>query len=134
VITPAVIEREGERAVNIVMLCGVLSRAAVERDLPSGQRIVGYEVTTRVEGEPATTVPVVWQPPAGRGQFDAGEELVVTGQVRRRFFRSGGALQSRTEVVADAVVRRRDGRAVQRALERAVTAAASPPGPVRPPR
>jgi len=55
----------------------------------------------------------------------AGDEVVVTGRVRRRFYRAGGATQSRTEVVAHAVVRAGDGRRVRRLVDQAL-AAASP--------
>jgi single-strand DNA-binding protein len=47
----------------------------------------------------------VWHGAPGKaGDYDAGDEIVVVGRVRRRFFRSGGATQSRTEVVVDALV------------------------------
>jgi single-strand DNA-binding protein len=41
---------------------------------------------------------------------------LVVGAVRRRFFRVGGATQSRTEVVADAVVPMRQRKRVLSAL------------------
>jgi single-strand DNA-binding protein len=34
-----------------------------------------------------------------------GNEVVVIGRVRRRFFKSAGSTQSRTEVVAETVVK-----------------------------
>jgi len=51
-------------------------------------------------------VPVSWTPlphvdPAA---WSPGEELVVVGAVRRRFYRAGGATVSRTDVLAAAVV------------------------------
>ncbi len=110
---------------NVVILNGVLSRPAVVRVLPSGDTIVAYEVTTRDKEGKAESVPVSWWAHDGRGIYDAGEAVVVTGRVRRRFFRSGGAIQSRTEVVADAVVRAADTRRVQRLLEKAVAAVAT---------
>jgi single-strand DNA-binding protein len=36
--------------------------------------------------------------------LDADTAIVVIGRVRRRFFRAGGATQSRTEVVAESIV------------------------------
>jgi len=110
---------------NIVILRGVLSRPAEQRVLPSGDIVVSYEVRIATDEGPAETVPVVWSPPAGRGLLDAGDEVVVTGRVRRRFYRAGGATQSRTEVVAHAVVRAGDGRRVRRLVDQ-VLAAASP--------
>src|SRR3954452_20601118 len=111
---------------NIVILRGVLSRPAEQRELPSGDVIVAYEVRIRGGDGPAESVPVVWSPRAGRGLLDAGAEVVVTGRVRRRFYRAGGTTQSRTEVVADVVARATDGKRVRRLIDAAVAAAASP--------
>ena len=55
---------------------------------------------------------------------EVGAEVVVTGHVRRRFFRAGGGTQSRTEVVADAVVPARSRARVRRAIDDAVAAGA----------
>jgi single-strand DNA-binding protein len=110
---------------NIVILRGILTRPAEPRELPSGDTIVAYEVRIARDDGPAESVPVVWSPPKGRGLLDAGAEVVITGRVRRRFFRAGGATQSRTEVVADGVARAADGRKVRRLLDAAL-AAASP--------
>ena len=46
--------------------------------------------------------------------------VVVVGTVRRRFFRAGGATQSRTEVLADKVVRASRTRAAQKLVESVV--------------
>ncbi|MGE0796473.1 MAG: hypothetical protein AB7O29_14165, partial [Acidimicrobiia bacterium] len=60
--------------------------------------------------------------PAGATGIGAGEDVVVAGRVRRRFFRAGGVIQSRTEVVADQVVaarqRARAAKLVAAAVER----------------
>jgi len=91
---------------NVVVVRGVLSREPEERELPSGSLVVGYEVTVSRPGERAESVPVAWaDPPKGALGFVAGDEVVVSGRVRRRFFRAGGMTQSRTEVVADVVVK-----------------------------
>ena len=107
---------------NVVVLRGSLSRPAERRDLPSGSHIVAYEVTTRSGDGPALTVPVAWPDAPVEALFDQGAEVVVTGRVQRRYFRAGGATQSRTEVVAEAVVpvaaRRKARAAVERALGR----------------
>ena len=91
---------------NVVVLQGVLARPASDVQLPSGDRLVSLEVTVRRVDGPAEPVPVQWpDPPAWASALDAGAEVAVLGRVRRRFFRSGGATQSRTEVVASRVVR-----------------------------
>src|SRR5688572_21493169 len=52
--------RGGAEAMNVVALAGRLARPAEERLLPSGDRLVAYEVTVPRPGERAETVPVVW--------------------------------------------------------------------------
>ena len=52
---------------------------------------------------------------------DQGDQLLVVGTVRRRFFRSGGSTQSRTEVVASEVLPLTRKRQVRAALVRAGT-------------
>ena len=114
---------------NIVVLEGSLSSPPVTRELPSGDRLVTYEVTVgRPEG-PAESVPVVWfDPPDTATRLVPGAEVVVTGRVRRRFFRTPGGTQSRTEVVADAVLAPRQRVRVERALERVRTTLESEEG------
>jgi single-strand DNA-binding protein len=105
---------------NVVVLQGTLSSPPQERALQSGDRLLVYEVTTREVDLPAHTVPVVWfDAPAGADGFDAGDEVVVVGRVRRRFYRAGERTQSSTEVVADEVVGVRAKRRVRTALGRA---------------
>ena len=109
---------------NVVILRGRLSRAPGCRDLPSGDTLVTFEVTTRPPDGPAETVPVAWpNAPRRAATLPAGAEVVVTGRVRRRFFTAGGATASRTEVLADAVLPvshvRRIDTAVGHSIERA---------------
>jgi single-strand DNA-binding protein len=109
--------------VNIVFLRGRLSSPAQQRVLDSGTVIVNYEVTVARDDGPADSVPVMWPDPpdaaaaAGRHR---GAEVVVVGRVRRRFFRVGGATQSRTEVVADTVVPARQAKKAATLLARRV--------------
>ena len=104
---------------NIVVLRGVLSSAPVLRDLASGSRLLSLEVTTRdLEGR-AASVPVAWFDPPAATSLSEGDEVVVEGAVRRRFFRTGAVTASRTEVVATAVVPARRRKSVDSLLERA---------------
>jgi single-strand DNA-binding protein len=66
------------------------------------------------------SVPVAWIDPApgDLACVQQGAEIMVVGTVRRRFFRVGGATQSRTEVVAAEVVAATDRRRARRLLER----------------
>jgi single-strand DNA-binding protein len=110
---------------NVVALRGRLSRPAELRVLPSGQSLVGLELTIRRdEAGKAESVPVVWHsPPAWAVDLDVGAEVVVIGHVARRFFRAGGVTQSRTEVVASNAVlasATRNGKRVEAALRKAV--------------
>lgn len=107
---------------NLTVVRGRLSRPASIRELPSGTRLASLDVTAGrgVDGEPADSVPVVWRdPPASAESLDTDDDVVIVGRVRRRFFRSGGMTQSRTEVEADVVLRTRQRARVQRAVTEA---------------
>lgn len=105
---------------NVVILRGTLSSDPVSRDLASGSVLVSLELTTTVD-EAAISVPIAWFDPAKEVTFAAGDALVVTGTVRRRFFRSAGRTQSRTEVVATDVVPAGRSRQVSAAVARAIS-------------
>ncbi len=108
---------------NVVILQGSLSSPPVERELRSGDRITSYEVTTRGDAAIAETVPVVWfDAPARAVTITEGTEVVVTGRVRRRFFRTNGSTGSRTEVVATEVMAVTQKRRVAKVLEAAAAA------------
>jgi single-strand DNA-binding protein len=103
---------------NLVVLSGRVASDPVARQLPSGSWVVNVEVTTPLaDGGASVPVVVLGESVDAR----AGDEVVVVGHVRRRFFRAGGATQSRTEVIADDVVRRSRTKTVQRLVERAAT-------------
>ena len=97
---------------NVVTLVGRLSRPAALKVLPSGDRLVSYEVRVEVPESRSETVPVVWPgAPASAAGREVDEQVLVVGRVRRRFFRSASGTQSRTEVVATTVVPTRSRRA-----------------------
>ncbi|MBA2752442.1 MAG: single-stranded DNA-binding protein [Actinobacteria bacterium] len=111
-----------DSGLNIVMLRGRLSRPAELRVLPSGDRLVALELSIAGAGAKTESVPVVWHdPPAAAQDLDVDQAVVVLGRVRRRFFRAGGATQSRTEVVAETVI---PARQVKRARSLAAKAKA----------
>ena len=106
---------------NLAVIRGTVPAEPQTRDLPSGATVVQFDVTTRIDTngrEANVSVPIAWNDPtpAQLGVVVPGAELVVVGTVRRRFFRVGGATQSRTEVVADAVIPVRRHRGVTAAL------------------
>lgn len=120
-----------EPSSNVAVLRGVVRGDPTIRELASGGAIAQFDVATTI-GSATTTVrvvvPVAWPEPSASSTAWLVEamELVVVGTVRRRFFRVGGATQSRTEVVADTVVparrRKQAAAAVTDALAR-ITAA-----------
>ena len=108
---------------NLVVLRGVLSRDPEPRQLPSGDAVVAYDVTVRPESalRRARRGPSRCRWPGSprrrpAGALSAGDDVVVVGRVRRRFFRAGGATASRTEVVATRVVPARSAAQVRAAL------------------
>lgn len=106
---------------NVVLMQGTLSRDPETRSLPSGDVLMSFDLATRFEGEPTVSAPVVWFEPTEAGSaLAAGDAVVVVGRVRRRFFRSGGTTQSRTEVVAQRVVPVRHTKRAQAAVEQAI--------------
>lgn len=109
---------------NMVLLRGALASDPVVRDLPSGTTVTQLEVTTRVDGR-AASVPVVVHDRTVT--VTAGDDVVVTGHVNRRFFRAGGVTQSRTEVIAAEVVKATRRRAVERAVERLLEVVSTAP-------
>ena len=108
---------------NVVLLRGVVERAPEVRQLADGTELAVLDVRTEVASGRATA-PVAWVT-NGQPLPEVGAEVVVTGHVRRRFFRAGGGTQSRTEVVADAVVPARSRARVRRAVDDAVARCSS---------
>lgn len=106
---------------NVVVLQGVLSSAPVSRQLASGSVAVSLELSTPADGpgHGVASVPVAWFDPPVDVAWEAGTELVVLGTVRRRFFRTGGLTQSRTEVVAEQVAPAGRRRSVDKVLRAA---------------
>ncbi len=84
---------------NIVVLRGTVLDEPTERTLASGVTVTNWEVRA-LESGAAHTVPVQWEDADRKVQaVGAGDEVVVLGTVRRRFFRTGGATAARTEVL-----------------------------------
>ncbi|MGI9608200.1 MAG: hypothetical protein ACR2P0_18860 [Acidimicrobiales bacterium] len=111
--------RMGDGSMNLVVLQGTLSSEPREQTLPSGSVVVNWEVTTRVDGV-AKSVPVQWDDGSVRvRKFSSGDEVVVLGSIRRRFFRAGAATASRTDVVAEEVAKPTQKAALTRLLGRA---------------
>jgi single-strand DNA-binding protein len=110
-----------EGSMNVVIVRGVLSREPELRTLPSGDKLGQFEVTVRSPERPTASVPVAWfDPPAAALKLASGSEVVVTGEVRRRFFRTPAGTGSRTEVVATAVLPATQRKRVRAAVDAAL--------------
>ncbi|WP_436796141.1 hypothetical protein [Actinospongicola halichondriae] len=105
--------------VAVTVVTGTLSSDPVTTDLASGSVLVRYEVTSR-HADGTDTAPVVWYDPPRPPALQAGDRVVVTGRVRRRFYRAGGATRSSTEIVAASVSREGATRRAQAALSLAL--------------
>ena len=91
--------------VNIAVVIGTLTKPPETRRLASGLSLANFDVRVQRADESAESVPVtLFTGERAVLGWQEGEELLVVGRVRRRFFRVGGSTQSRTEVVADRVV------------------------------
>lgn len=109
--------------VNLAVLCGALVKTPEPRLLSNGRTVWELDLTMRLPDRPATTVPVSWAaPPAGLEpeRWSPGDEVVVVGSVRQRFYRAGGATVSRTDVLADSVVPARQRKRAAALLAHAV--------------
>lgn len=101
---------------NIVVLVGEVTSPPVSRELSSGAVVSTFDLAT-VTDSGRISVPISLE-----GESDVavvGAEICVVGIVRRRFFRSGSSVTSRTEVLADVVIPMRRRAQVRKAIEKA---------------
>jgi single-stranded DNA-binding protein len=110
-------DEQSTPTINLAIVRGSASGPPEIRQLPSGRRVATFSVRTHALGPPATSVPVAaWDPPAWVEAVDEGDELIVAGSVRRRFYRAvTGSLASRVELEAAIVGRASDARKIRRA-------------------
>lgn len=93
------------RAMGMPTTRSTLAGDVTEVDVRSAQFRGTEIVSVSVAGPPEMFVGI-----------DEGTELLVIGTTRRRFFRSGGATISRTEIVAAQIIKRSNRRSTSRAL------------------
>jgi len=104
---------------NLVIVRGIVRSEATMRELASGDTVCQFDVRVeRADGGGAADVPVSWfgAPTAP----NAGEPVVVVGEVRRRFYRVGGATRASTDVLATHVVAQRRRARVARVVDEAI--------------
>jgi single-strand DNA-binding protein len=115
-------EPEPREGLNVAVVRGVVSSPPERRVLPSDTVLVQLQVTTRLASETLSMPVSCWNPEGWVEALEPGDEIVVMGRVRRRFFRAGGATASRVELEADLVVRATDRRRVRVAVRRVLAA------------
>lgn len=105
---------------NACVLAGRLVGEVTLRELGDERHRLGLTLSAG-SGAQRWAAPVVVEGVAAALQplteLAEGTELVVTGHVRQRFYRSGGATVARTEVVATHVVPARRRKQAERAIE-----------------
>ena len=104
---------------NLVVVRGKVAPGAQIRAMADGTSQLQWDLA--VGGE---RIPVTWA--AAPGDLpDPGQDMLVVGRVRRRFFRVAEHTQSRTEVVAERVLAGTDRRKSRRVLDEVVARMAS---------
>ena len=98
----------GLATVNEVRLIGRLSLVAEERELPSGDQLTAFRVVVnrprdkrrggRVQIDALECHTWVARVRRAAMTWQVGDVIEVNGSLRRRFFKTGGRLQSMTEV------------------------------------
>ena len=119
---PAPAEPELREGLNLALVRGIVSSPPEHRVLPSDTVLVQLQVTTRLEAETLSMPVACWNPDSWVEDLEPGDEIVVLGRVRRRFFRAAGATASRVELEADLVARGTDKRRVRMAVRKALAA------------
>jgi single-strand DNA-binding protein len=93
--------------VNVVVLAGTVAADPVERRMPSGDEVTELRLSVPEVGRRLLPLPVaVWHASVGKGALAGirkGDEVLVHGQLVRRFYRSGAGARSLTEVVASGI-------------------------------
>lgn len=102
---------------NLTILQGVIRNEPDQRELAGGERAVSLDLA--VAGPDGTVEPVPVVIYGNASIPPAGTEVVVIGRVRKRFYRTGAATQSRTEVVASKLVATRKSLQAAKAIRTA---------------
>ena len=93
--------------VNVVVLAGTVSAEPVQRRMPSGDEVTELRISVPESGRRLLPLPVAaWHATVGADvarQIAKGDDVLVHGQLIRRFYRSGAGARSLTEVVATGI-------------------------------
>ena len=93
--------------VNVVVLAGTVAAEPVQRVLPSGDEMTELKLSVPEAGKRLLPLPVaVWHKAVGKRalrDIAKGDDVLIHGQLARRFYRNGGGARSVTEVVATGI-------------------------------
>lgn len=99
---------------NRVVLVGEVSSPLMSRELSDGTVVSTFDlVTSTDDGRVSVPVSIEGVPSV----VDEGARMCVIGFVRRRFFRAGASVTSRTEVVAHVITPLRRKAQVRKAVD-----------------
>ena len=99
---------------NHVVLVGEVTSEMVTRELADESTVSTFDLATSTpEGRLSVPVSVEGVPSV----VEVGAQVCVIGRVRRRFFRSGPSVASRTEVVAHVICPTRRRAQVRKAID-----------------
>ena len=97
-------EVEEDYSLNDVLLRGRVSQEAVERELPSGDKVVEFRLIITRDTQPGVDTLDIgsWSPKSRRTALSlAPDEWVeISGSIHRRFWSAPGGLASRWQVEA----------------------------------
>jgi len=100
---------EADYSLNDVLLRGRVSAQAIEKELPSGDKVVEFRlIVTRTKGEGVDTLDIgAWSAKARRSALSLKPEqwIEVSGSVHRRFFKGAAGIASRWQVEAIEIAR-----------------------------
>lgn len=100
---------EVDYSLNDCLLRGRVSAPAVERELPSGDRVVEFRlIISRSERDGVDTLDIAaWSSKSRRSglSLKAGEWIEVAGSIRRRFWQGPAGLASRWQIEAESITR-----------------------------
>jgi single-strand DNA-binding protein len=100
---------EVDYSLNDLLLRGRVSAPAIEKELPSGDKVVEFRlIITRLEREGVDTLDIAaWSSKMRKAALSlkADEWIEVSGSIHRRFWQSPQGVASRWQVEASEIVR-----------------------------
>ena len=108
-IREAAVELDSTLALNDVLLRGRVSSPGIEKELPSGDKVVEFRIViARSDEEGFDTIDIsAWSSKLRRSAISLKSEewVEVSGSIKRRFWRSVAGLASRWQIDASEITR-----------------------------